>query len=147
MPQFLLIAVGGSNGTRSLSVSKTLSALGLNLTFTTGKSRFGRGRGWTGRGLEGEENVVVVSLFVGLSGGFVATFLEGRADGSRSGRRGMPSRLPCRLARHDIEMRISVSRPLARRMVDPNFVWESWVRERRRLATRSAAGDPCRRVN
>lgn len=119
MPQSQSIAVGGSNGTRSSRVSKTFSdSGGLNLTFTTGKSRFGKGRGCTGRGLEGEENVVIVSLFVELSGGFVAILLERRADRSRSGRRGTPSRLD----KHDIEMHLSLSRPLARRMVDPTFI-------------------------
>jgi len=63
-----------------------------------GKSRFGRGRGWTGRGLEGDENVVVVSVFVELSGGFVVTFLDGSPYGGRAGRRGTR----VRLARHDI---------------------------------------------
>lgn len=66
----------------------------------TGRSRFGRGRGCTGRGFEGDENIVIVLCFVELSGEFVATFLEGYPDASCSGKRGTPARFD--ITRHDV---------------------------------------------
>jgi len=125
MPRFLYIAIGGSNGTRRVGCEPTVERLEWSLTFTTGKSRFGRGRECTSRGVEGDEKVVVVSLFVELSGGFVPTFLEGCRDGRRSGRRGIPRRLG-RLAGHDVKTGTLVSRPLARRTADAKFITE-WL--------------------